>query len=128
MRQWTPERQEAWCQALESGKYLQGKGALRTDDGRYCCLGVLCVVENVGEYEIQRYNVSSGSLVTGVGDLYDDVRHFLISLNDGHPGLKGEYSLEARQYSFSEIAALIRKHVDPPHGEAEVCGVRPASG
>ena len=33
-----------WVDALRSGKYEQGRGALRTADGRWCCLGVLCDV------------------------------------------------------------------------------------
>ena len=32
-----------WIEALRSGKYAQGKGALQTEDG-YCCLGVACEV------------------------------------------------------------------------------------
>lgn len=31
-----------WTKALRSGKYKQGICALRTDDNKYCCLGVLC--------------------------------------------------------------------------------------
>jgi hypothetical protein len=31
-----------WVQALRSGEYKQGQGALRSDDNTYCCLGVLC--------------------------------------------------------------------------------------
>lgn len=31
-----------WVEALRSGKYRQGKNALATEDGRYCCLGVAC--------------------------------------------------------------------------------------
>ena len=30
-----------WVEALESGDYIQAKSALH-EDGRYCCLGVLC--------------------------------------------------------------------------------------
>lgn len=30
-----------WTDALDSGKYKQGQGNLRTDN-EYCCLGVLC--------------------------------------------------------------------------------------
>lgn len=30
-----------WIKALRSGKYEQGKGALRVNDA-FCCLGVLC--------------------------------------------------------------------------------------
>jgi|LakMenE01Jun11ns_1017448.scaffolds.fasta_scaffold9958319_2 hypothetical protein len=31
-----------WIKALKSGKYKQGRGTLRTDDDKFCCLGVLC--------------------------------------------------------------------------------------
>src|SRR5688500_14463606 len=34
----------AWVDALRSGEFRQGKRRLHTDDGRYCCLGVACVV------------------------------------------------------------------------------------
>ena len=39
-----PVVKEAWCQALESGKYKQGWASLRTglNNPKYCCLGVLC--------------------------------------------------------------------------------------
>jgi hypothetical protein len=30
-----------WVAALRSGKYQQGKCFLKTDDGKFCCLGVL---------------------------------------------------------------------------------------
>lgn len=33
-----------WVAALRSGKYKQGKGVLRSEKGKYCCLGVLCDV------------------------------------------------------------------------------------
>jgi hypothetical protein len=36
------EIKEKWIAALESGDYEQGTVTLRTVDGRYCCLGVLC--------------------------------------------------------------------------------------
>jgi hypothetical protein len=31
-----------WVAALRSGEYEQGRGYLRTSDGKFCCLGVLC--------------------------------------------------------------------------------------
>jgi hypothetical protein len=40
-----PEVKKMWLDALRSGKYKQGKGALKikTEKGfRHCCLGVLC--------------------------------------------------------------------------------------
>ena len=36
-----PDVKEKWLEALRSGKYKQGTGALNKD-GRFCCLGVLC--------------------------------------------------------------------------------------
>ena len=31
-----------WVEALRSGKYKQGRSALRNIDNEFCCLGVLC--------------------------------------------------------------------------------------
>lgn len=31
-----------WLNALESGEYTKTEGALKTESGAYCCLGVLC--------------------------------------------------------------------------------------
>ena len=31
-----------WLAALRGEKYKQGKRALQTSDGKFCCLGVLC--------------------------------------------------------------------------------------
>lgn len=31
-----------WVQALRSGEYRQGQRTMRTNDGAFCCLGVLC--------------------------------------------------------------------------------------
>lgn len=33
-----------WIADLRSGKYPQGRGALRNSDGTFCCLGVLCEI------------------------------------------------------------------------------------
>ena len=38
------ERIKLWVEALRSGKYQQGRRALRTLDNKYCCLGVACEV------------------------------------------------------------------------------------
>lgn len=31
-----------WLEALRSGEYVQGTGLLRSQDDKFCCLGVLC--------------------------------------------------------------------------------------
>jgi hypothetical protein len=41
---------DRWLEALESGKYKQGKVLLGNEADGYCCLGVLCVVAGV-EYD-----------------------------------------------------------------------------
>ena len=40
----TPELKAQWIAALRSGEYTQGYNHLRTENGYYCCLGVLCMV------------------------------------------------------------------------------------
>ncbi len=39
------EIQEEWLKALESGRYQQGCGTLRSG-GTYCCLGVFCELQS----------------------------------------------------------------------------------
>lgn len=36
------EVKEQWLTALRSGRYKQGRMMLRSNDEKYCCLGVLC--------------------------------------------------------------------------------------
>lgn len=48
-----PEYKTKWLDALRSGEYGQGTGALRTKDDTYCCLGVLadiCVKEGLASW------------------------------------------------------------------------------
>src|SRR6185503_16966914 len=40
--QMDPEIRAQWTAALRSGEYRRGQGRLRSDDDRFCCLGVLC--------------------------------------------------------------------------------------
>ncbi len=37
-----PAIKKRWTDALRCGKYRQAHGALRDEDGAFCCLGVLC--------------------------------------------------------------------------------------
>jgi hypothetical protein len=41
------EKAFQWADALESGDYQQGKDSLITNDGKYCCLGVLCAINGL---------------------------------------------------------------------------------
>lgn len=42
IKEMNQEVAQEWLTALESGEYKQGNGQLSTQDGRFCCLGVLC--------------------------------------------------------------------------------------
>ena len=44
---------DKWISALRSGEYRQGRGALRSKDDRFCCLGVLAYVEDPEAWEIE---------------------------------------------------------------------------
>lgn len=39
-----PEIKAEWVAALRSGEYEQGYHVLQNEEGRYCCLGVLCEI------------------------------------------------------------------------------------
>lgn len=43
---------DKWVAALRSGKYKQGEGFLRKGENEFCCLGVLCDInQDVGQWE-----------------------------------------------------------------------------
>ena len=42
MAKMNPKIKKLWVHALRSGVYKQGKYVLRTEDNKFCCLGVLC--------------------------------------------------------------------------------------
>lgn len=44
-----PEVKAKWVAALRSGKYQQASGTLN-DEGRFCCLGVLCEISGLGAW------------------------------------------------------------------------------
>lgn len=46
-----PVWKQKWIDALESGEYRHGKFQLQTECGAFCCLGVLCDISGVGEWD-----------------------------------------------------------------------------
>lgn len=109
---------QQWTDALRSGKYRQGKGALAGRDGskhlRRCCLGVLCDImpgverhfawgDACATYEFEETSASAYlpfRLQEKIGLSREDQRH-LARLNDGQP------ALGINPKSFSEIADWI---------------------
>lgn len=72
----TAEQLETWCQALESGNYIQCRKTLKKGNN-YCCLGVACVTlgieMNSDSIENDAYNalMDLGIYTTGCYDLND---------------------------------------------------------
>lgn len=71
---------QQWIEALESGKYPQGRFFLK-NRGQYCCLGVLCEVAGIPKEERPDGTYYNGSRISitlgwmkavnlGEGDLY----------------------------------------------------------
>ena len=100
-----------WVKALRSGEYEQGRGQLRTWDGRFCCLGVLCnLIDNTAWDPIShKWKDRELSLTdTGKAPLYDmldeldmsrEAHEYLINMNDD------------QEASFKEIADWIEENL-----------------
>ena len=109
-----PEVKQKWIEALRSGKYEQIKRKL-WDNGKYCCLGVLCEVvgalrDNYGYYklnesaQIESDTELTGDLADSLGLTTEDQR-ILTEMNDGENAFKGS------PQSFKEIADWIEKNL-----------------
>lgn len=91
-----------WADALESGKYKQGKGALVVGRGRnvsYCCLGVERKVHPAKCRGVNDRELLRGGLGEDFRLLVQD-QQMLAQRNDGG-------------VNFSEIAAYIRTSIVP---------------
>ena len=112
--------QEKWLQALESGKYKQGKNSLCIA-GKYCCLGVACDVFETPVYE--RYyddedDEAGGVIIYGTEgyhtggvaplDVQDKLKLYTSAGNPSKGGV-ALVGLNDEGRTFKEIAALIRK-------------------
>ena len=47
------ELRKRWIEALRSGKYERSTSMLRHKSYGFCCLGVLCDISNLGNWELQ---------------------------------------------------------------------------
>ncbi|MEK6860402.1 MAG: hypothetical protein AABY07_00385 [Nanoarchaeota archaeon] len=111
---------EKWADALESGKYQQGKGGLHKDN-QFCCLGVLCDIfsrENNKRWisdDISPFNSILGKddilpskvkrwagmkSATGILKSND-----LVTYNDAPQQVK-----KRKDFNFKDIAGLIRRN------------------
>ncbi len=109
-----PEVKAAWLKALRSGEYQQGKSQLKTPEGAYCCLGVLCDISKLGEWDADnKYNVTEGEDY-GISFLPYGVREWA-GLNSTDPGY-GNYDDSYLSHrndcgaTFAEIADIIEQN------------------
>jgi len=118
-----------WVEALRSGKYEQGRLALRSKDDKYCCLGVLCDIAKdrlslewtlKGRYYIESNNctILPSSLLELLG-----IGGYLGSISIDATKLSPEYGIpknstfitlvELNDYyklSFTQIADILEQH------------------
>lgn len=100
---------EKWLKALESGSYIQGSGALRTEEG-FCALGVLCDISALGEWRddsnsdkklyFDRINYLPQEVADWAGMTSDESRSltaFLIVFND------------KEKRTFGQLAKIIKE-------------------
>lgn len=103
--------QQKWIDALRSGEYKQGVGALRSSDGKFlCCLGVLCnivapddwvnEIETDGtSYWMHRGEVALPNVeITNLVEIPKEYNHFPANLNDAH------------NYSFEQISDVLEHY------------------
>ena len=91
-----------WVKALESGRYLQGRGQLSLrrphEETKYCCIGVLREIIEPRA----RYSTEETSLLEGehhrIANLSNAKSNRLAGMNDSGK-------------TFRQIAAWIRKHL-----------------
>ena len=95
-----PELKAKWLKALRSGRYKQGRGALRDENNCYCCLGVLGDIFDPSKWSTYADNQVSGcdTAVYSYGTEVEMLRSemlrglgiedgtILASMNDGEDG------------------------------------------
>jgi hypothetical protein len=116
---------EKWVTALESGEYTQGFGVLQ-QDGKYCCLGVLCeLAVKEGIIQPPTLDIDNsyqyGSFETwSTETLPDEVIEWaqmnsnegMISLNYDDKSYCSLIDMNDSRVSFKQIAEKIREHKD----------------
>lgn len=109
----------AWIKALRSGKYKQGRGALRNWDNTYCCLGVLCDLYARRRLTPpnQKWRLVGGryrwAIASAEGVLPVCVKNWA-GLSDTDPALNGREASswnDNEHAGFERIATLIEKHL-----------------
>lgn len=98
---------EKWVAALRSGKYEQGKAALKTGD-RFCCLGVLCDISQVGKFDKNDCFKTESGIRTGY--LSKEVEEWAGIKKISHPPIFKLILMNDTGKTFTEIADNIEQN------------------
>ncbi|KKM79312.1 hypothetical protein LCGC14_1351050 [marine sediment metagenome] len=107
-----------WLAALRGGKYEQGQDSLKTSDGKFCCLGVLCDLYNKSVAGKKRKAKWVADFFESSGDrqsnyLPKEVQKWAGIV--GHNPIAGGKCLshlnDASEFGFKRIADKIEKHL-----------------
>ena len=104
------EIKDRWVEALRSGKYKQGKRALKQGEN-FCCLGVLCDITK-DEIGMEWIHDPGGDFMDGYPSLPPPSVRDYAGLHMGNPTIE-RTSLALMNdtgVEFSVIADLIEKH------------------
>lgn len=93
-----------WAKALDSGKYPQGLHELKSKDGEYCCLGVLCEISKLKTTWIGN-NVPS---IFQLGDLDLATSQGFLPFKDRNGNTVSLVALNDDGLNFPQIADVIR--------------------
>ena len=119
------EIKKKWLKALRSGGYKQTRGKLKSRNGSFCCLGVLCDIQGAkwkydAPTKIYEIDVGhDGPNPSEEGEPPYHMRHGLsgtqvnrlMLMNDGEKGSVFSNIPPSREHSFSEIADYIEKNL-----------------
>lgn len=120
---------EKWIEDLRDNPDLQGKDELLNADGKYCCLGRLCVVAGIEDDVIQHENVIEKDLLGYNTDILPSVfidgaqlgivPFVLTSMNDGiansskySRNMFQKWGLTKDHYTFTEIADFLTERIE----------------
>lgn len=103
------ELKAKWVAALRSGNYKQGVGTLRSDSGKFCCLGVLCDVADPTKWKLRANMIDQTYDGYSVGILESELREeFGLSMSQaGHLMTLND----SGNQSFTKIADYIEKEL-----------------
>jgi hypothetical protein len=102
-----PEVKTKWVEALRSDKYKQAEGQLKDPHG-YCCLGVLCDISGLDEWDEFSYMHAQSVLPNEVAAWAELDNDPAVTVNDKQVKLS---FLNDSNSDFTEIADLIERYL-----------------